>query len=440
MLSLAEGEVLPIFIFDPYILDGLMREDVRVSYIFDSVLELKASLKALGLDLAIFYGKPKRVFEFLLSLGAKKVLCSVDYDSYAIIRDKEIQTILPLTRLNDSFLFEPSEILTNELKPYKVFTPYYKKALERLRYSDIGEQKLIYHTTLNRSVEFGHILKIESTVEKLPLNIDSIDFKYNPPAIPSGAEALELFLPKLADYAIDRDALDRDGCSKLGVYLRFGTLGARELVRTILTQKDNQGRETFIKELIWREFYAHLLANFPQTCEQNFNAKNIAYENNEEFIERFCTATTGVPIVDAAINQLKTTGYMHNRARMISASFLTKHLGVDWRIGERFFRRYLLDYEASSNIGSWQWCAGVGADAQPYFRIFNPYLQASRYDPLGAYIKKWLPVLKTYDQKALHDENFLLKTHIPNYPKPVVVHKIAREAALKREKREREKF
>lgn len=436
LLSLAKSEILPIFIFDPNILYELTPEDRRVSYIFDSVLELKRDLKKVGLDLAIFYGKPKMVFEFLLGLGAKKVICSVDYDSYAIARDKEIESIIELHRINDSFLFEPSTILTNKLKPYKVFTPYYKIALEHLQNIDISKKKLPHSPIiLNRSLDFEHILKIEWTLKRVPIEINSIGFEYNPPNLPKALEALEIFLPKLANYNTDRDVLDINGCSKLGVYLRFGTLGIRELVRTVLAQRYSKGREVFIRELIWREFYAQLLANFPQTSEKNFNQKNIAYENKKEFIERFCSATTGVPIVDASINQLKKTGYMHNRARMICASFLTKHLGVDWRIGERFFRRYLLDYEASSNIGSWQWCAGVGADAQPYFRIFNPYLQASKYDPFGNYIKKWLPALKNYDQKALHSESFLLNTNIPNYPKPIVVHKVAREEALKREQK-----
>jgi len=394
LLHLARGEVLPVFIFDPEILAPLPRDDKRVSFIFHALLELKKQLKKLKLDIAIFHGDVTKVFDYLKTLGAKEVVCSIDYDPYAISRDKKVELILPLKRVNDSFLFSPSEILTNNDTPYKVFTPYYNKALLRLTSKNLSTLQPSTDTFLYKNIDFERLLHIDNTIVKTEPIPSSIGFDDTLPHIPSPKESIQTFLPKLDSYHTDRDFPSLQGTSRLGLHLRFGTLGIRELLNIIYKQRDSNGKTTYIKELLWREFYASLLASFPHSAYENFYPLDIHYKNDSTIIEAFYSAKTGIPLIDAGIIELLETGYMHNRVRMIVASYLTKNLGIDWRIGERFFAKHLLDYEASSNIGSWQWCAGTGADAQPYYRRFNPLLQAKRFDPHGTYINRWLSIRK----------------------------------------------
>ncbi|MFW6307725.1 MAG: cryptochrome/photolyase family protein [Campylobacterales bacterium] len=428
LLSFA-GEVLPIFIFDRDIIVDFAKDDRRFSFIYDALMELKDELKKIGLDILIFFAEPKDVFEFLKQNGARDVIASVDYDSYALKRDSCIESIIPFTRIYDSFLFTPEEILNKEGRPYRVFTPYYKSALKHLESKNIQKTDIAKPTLANR-FEFDKIYSIkEGVVEKRDISLESINLKRASYDTFSKDDVFNSLSLKLPDYQKYRDFLALDATTKVGVHLRFGTIGIRELVRKFLKVENSA---TYIKELLWRDFYAQLLANFPHSEFNNFNQLNIEYENSEERFLAFTEAKTGVPIVDAGVVELKSTGYMHNRVRMIVASFLTKNLGISWKWGERFFKEYLLDYEASSNIGSWQWAAGCGADAQPYFRIFNPYLQTQKFDKECEYIKKWLPQLSSISAKNLQYEKWLFQNSIKNYPKPIVDIKGSKVEALRR--------
>jgi len=429
MLLATEGEVLPIFIFDTNILNTLEKDDKRISFIFEQVTKLKAELQALGLDLAIFYGTPLEVFTYLKALGFGEVYASVDYDSYARKRDEEIAELLSFHPLNDCYLFEPMEVLKKDGTPYLVFTPYYRACKELytkfyvLEYKR-GEQSL---STFDCSV----LWSIQDGVRTaLPLTLDALGFEYRNVALLRPQKVLETFAPKIDKYAIDRDYLDIDATSHLSVHLRFGTISIREVVR-FLVQLKVQGHETepFFRQLIFREFYAYLLYHFPKLAWENYKY-NPPTSSDTEAYERFINAQTGYPLVDAAMMELLTTGVIHNRARMVVGSFFTKHLMLPWQQGEAFFAKHLLDYDASTNILSWQWCAGTGIDPQPYFRIFNPYSQSLKFDKEARYIKRFLPQLEHVPSSLLHKEAYLMAQDITGYPKPIIGHESARKRFL----------
>ncbi|MDD3324289.1 MAG: deoxyribodipyrimidine photo-lyase [Sulfurospirillaceae bacterium] len=425
-----DGEVLPIFIFDENILKKLPKDDRRVDFIFKSVVKLKENLKKIGLDLALFFGKPKDVFEYLKTLGFSDVYASVDYDSYALERDKNITNILNLHRLNDTYIFEPNEILKKDSTPYLVFTPYYNMC--KKLYS--SAHSLSCEKAENRLCAFSceHILKIENnTLTPLHVEIKSIGFTSLHVNYQNPKEKLEIFKNKIENYSSDRDFLDKDATSHLSVDLRFGTISIREVLRKLEDFKNNSLHvEPFFRQLVFRDFYAYLLFHFPHLQWENYQKKTPT-SKNREFFERFESAQTGYPLIDASINELLQTGYMHNRARMVVGSFFTKHLLLPWQDGEAFFAKHLLDYEASSNILSWQWCAGTGIDPQPYYRVFNPFLQSKKFDKNAQYIKKWLPQLDSFEPKNLHNETFLIEHTIQNYPKLIVFHEQARKRFLK---------
>lgn len=426
ILSLAQGRVLPIFIFDKNILNSLDRDDKRVSLIFREVLNLKKELQSIGLNLAIFYAEPKAVFEYLIEkFSIKSAITSVDFDSYAIQRDREIEELLELKRVNDSFIFDADDILKDDGSTYKVFTSYYRKSLTILNsslYMEYSPNK----TLELREFEFDSILEIKNAlILKKPIEIESINFDLNEPQYQTSDEILSQFKFKVGDYALNRDFLFLNSTSKLSLHLRFGLVSIRKVLR-ILKEWQNENKivvAEFYRQLIWREFFNYILIHNPKIENENFLNLKIDWENDESKWNRFINAKTGVPIVDSAIIELKTTGYMHNRARMVVGSFLTKDLHIDWKFGERFFAKYLLDFESSSNISSWQWVSGVGVDAQPFFRIFNPYLQSKKFDVDAIYIKRYLKELKHIDSKILHSEELLKKIDIPNYPKPMINHK-----------------
>ncbi|MEZ7935502.1 MAG: deoxyribodipyrimidine photo-lyase, partial [Sulfurospirillum sp.] len=375
MLLATEGEVLPIFIFDTNILNALEKDDKRVSFIFEQVTKLKAELQALGLDLAIFYGTPLEVFTYLKALGFGEVYASVDYDSYARKRDEEIAELLTFHALNDCYLFEPMEVLKKDGTPYLVFTPYYRACKELytkfyvLEYKR-GEQSL-------SKFDYNALLSIHGGAKTvLPLTIETLGFERVNVELLNPEMSLETFAPKIDVYSEKRDYLDEDATSHLSVHLRFGTISIREVVRFLVRLKtEGHDTESFFRQLIFREFYAYLLYHFPKLAWENYKY-NPPTSNDTEAYERFINAQTGYPLVDAAVMELLTTGVMHNRARMVVGSFFTKHLMLPWQKGEAFFAKHLLDYDASANVLSWQWCAGTGIDPQPYFRIFNPYSQS----------------------------------------------------------------
>ena len=428
VLSLG-GEVLPIFIFDTQILNSLPEDDKRVSFIFDRVIKLKQSLQDKGLDLKIFWGDPVEIFEVLEGEGFDEVVASGDYDAYARERDIRVSHILHFRYLDDTYIFQPEEILKDDGTPYLVFTPFYHKAKAHFSKEHLQEYTFGQHTLYETSYE--GITTLHSKVnEVLPLRIDSLGFTQNLPEIKDPKTKIESFQKRLERYQKERDYLDKEATSHLSIDLRFGTISVRSLLRFLADQK-NRGVDTepFFRQLIFRDFYAYLLFHFPDLAWKNHKYRFNGIEDEEKY-RAFCEARTGVPVVDAGVRELLQTGNMHNRVRMICASFFTKDLLLPWQWGESFYAKYLLDYDAASNILSWQWSAGTGIDPQPYFRIFNPYLQSKKFDKEAVYIKKWIPELRSVDAKKLHDENYLLHYTVEGYPKPMVVHKEASQNAL----------
>jgi len=417
LLHYARGEVLPIFIFDLNILDKLPKDDKRVTFIYQSVILLKKQLQNLGLDLAIFYGKPKEIFESLKK-DFDEVLCSCDFDSYAIKRDKEIESLIPMQRFYDSFLIHPNDGLKADGTPYKVFTPFYNNLMPLWDCSKI-EEYTVSKTIKLIEYNFAH----QISLEKLGFIKQKLtDFLYK-----NVNEVIDEFLPKLSDYKTARDLFSSDGTSNLSVYLRFGLVSPKQLFNKI---KQHPYSEDFIRELFWREFYNSILYHFPSSEFENFNGKNIPWKENEQHFKMWSEGKTGVPIIDASMISLNQTGLMHNRLRMIVASFLTKNLFLPWKWGEEYFALKLLDYEASSNIGSWQWGASTGADSVPYFRIFNPYTQSAKFDKDGIFIKSILKELSDEDPKLFHKENGVQSNLFLNYPSTLVNIKQSREDAI----------
>jgi deoxyribodipyrimidine photo-lyase len=432
LLSL-KGEVLPLFIFDPAILGHLEKNDPRVTFIFHTLLNLKTALKEHGLDLALFYGNPTEVFEWLIKEGKFDTVCaSGDYDPYSRQRDRDVSHLLTFEYLHDTYIFRPDEILKNDKTPYLVFTPFYHRAKALFRPEHMDEylpspQSLI-------PFDFDHLHSIVGSAHSVrAIAPESIGFTQRP--LPPNLnrtpeEKLTAFASKISTYTDDRDVMEREGTSHLGSDLRFGTLSIRSVLRWLLERKkEGIDTEPFFRELMFREFYAMLLYHFPHLTHENFRYPFKGIENTT-FYEAFCTARTGVPIVDAGIRELLATGEMHNRVRMIAASFFTKNLLLPWQWGEAFFAAHLNDYDAASNILSWQWSAGTGVDPQPYFRIFNPYTQSAKFDPEGTYIRRWVPELSPIGNKELHSEEKLRALTIESYPKPIVEHRGSSQKAL----------
>ena len=401
----SELPVLPIFIFDTNILEKLEnKEDKRVDFIFQALEKLNEYLEKQGKSIQIFYGKPLEIYENLTQkYEIGNVFCNEDYEPYAIKRDQEIKDFLASKNINfyqfkDQVIFQKDEITKADGKPYTVYTPYSKQWL--LKFND---QNLEF---------FASEKKLENllNIEKQNITLENIGFKKTNYLFENPKINLEI----LEKYQETRDFPTLE-TSQMSVHLRFGTISARKLVKLASELNDN----TYLKELIWREFFMQILWHFPKVIHHSFKEKydNIAWENNEELFQKWCEGKTGYPIVDAGMRELNETGLMHNRVRMVCASFLTKHLLTDWRIGEAYFAEKLMDYDLSANNGNWQWSAGSGCDAAPYFRVFNPEEQQKKFDPKFIYIKKWV---KEFGTSA--------------YPKPIIEHKFARERALKRYK------
>lgn len=395
-------KVLPIFIFDEDILDLLEnKSDKRVDFIVQALQTLNSFLKSKNKCIKIFKGKPLEIYKKLTeNYEIEAVYCNEDYEPYAIKRDQEIADFLASKNIafhqfKDQVIFHKDEIVKADKKPYTVYTPYSKLWLNEFQKVDLqgfpSEKKL------------DNLLDIP--FEKL--KIEDIGFQKTDLAF----EVPEADLHIIKTYEETRNFPAVKGTTQLGVHLRFGTISVRKLAK--IAKENNL---TFLKELIWREFFMQILYHFPKVVNHSFKSKYdaIPWENNPEFLEKWKAGKTGFPIVDAGMRELNTTGFMHNRVRMITASFLIKHLLTDWRIGEAYFAEKLMDYDLSANNGNWQWCASSGCDAAPYFRIFNPDEQQKKFDPDFKYIKKWIPEFGT-----------------KYYPKPIVEHKKAREKVLK---------
>lgn len=432
LLSL-EGEVLPIFIFDTDILSALRADDRRITFIYNALLNLKSSLQKQNLDLAIFYGKPTDIFKWLLSNHHYDEVCaSGDYERYALERDRDISHLINFNYLHDTYIFRPDEVLKNDGTPYMVFTPFYNRAKALFHPGHFDEFQPVNQQLIR--FDYEHLHCIHDTIHSTKATtLESIGFIPQPLTRHqqrSPEAKLELFATKIENYSEDRDYMALDGTSGLSIDLRFGTISIRKVIRWLLTQKKlGKVTEPFFRQLIFRDFYAMLLFHFPHLSERNFRYpfKGIP---NQTFFKAFCTAQTGVPIVDAGIRQLLENGDMHNRVRMICASFFTKNLLLPWQWGETFFAEHLMDYDASSNILSWQWSAGTGVDPQPYFRIFNPYTQTSKFDANGIYIRQWIPQLASQLPKTFSHEETLSALSLIEYPAPIVNHKNSSKEAL----------
>ena len=395
-------KVLPIFIFDEDILDLLEnKSDKRVDFIVHALQTLNSFLKSKNKGIKIFKGKPLEIYKKLTeNYEIEAVYSNEDYEPYAIKRDQEIADFLASKNIafhqfKDQVNFHKDEIVKADKKPYTVYTPYSKLWLNEFQKVDLqgfpSEKKL------------DNLLDIPFE----ELKIEDIGFQKTNLAF----EIPEADLHIIKTYEETRNLPAVKGTTQLGVHLRFGTISVRKLAK--IAKENNL---TFLKELIWREFFMQILYHFPKVVNHSFKTKYdaIPWENNPEFLEKWKAGKTGFPIVDAGMRELNATGFMHNRVRMITASFLIKHLLTDWRIGEAYFAEKLMDYDLSANNGNWQWCASSGCDAAPYFRIFNPDEQQKKFDPDFKYIKKWIPEFGT-----------------KYYPKPIVEHKKAREKVLK---------
>jgi deoxyribodipyrimidine photo-lyase len=444
------GSVHCVFVFDTEILAGLPRDDRRVRFIHASLLELDAELRKLGGGLIVRHGAAvDEIPRLATELDAGSVYVNEDYEPAAIARDAAVAAALEaqgrsLLRFKDQVIFEKNEVLTLAGGIYGVFTPYKNAWLKRLAAQPESAAPWMIEPY---AAAFAPVpaLVLPSLAE---LGFDEGPMPA-PPGMAGASELFEDFLPRLADYGTARDFPQLDATSRLSIHLRFGTTSVRHLVRTLRQMMANgaggAGAPVWLSELIWREFYAMILFHHPHSARQSFKPAfdAVAWEAGEAapvLFAAWCAGRTGYPLVDAAMAQLNTTGFMHNRLRMLTASFLVKDLGIDWRWGERYFARQLNDYDLASNVGGWQWAASTGCDAQPWFRIFNPVTQSQKFDRQGEFIRRYLPQLARLDASAIHAPWLLPAAELErcgivlgrDYPEPVVDHAQARQRTLER--------
>jgi deoxyribodipyrimidine photo-lyase len=405
--ALKSGEkIQPIFIFDSTILSRLPVSDQRVLFIYQEIKKLKEKYAEYGSDLKVYHGNPIELIPLIAdNYNAQAVFTNRDYEPYALNRDKTLYDALQLHSCEligakDHVIFEKNEVLKADGLPYTVFTPYSRKWKEKLNY--------FYLKSYPIEKYFGKLIQCAPeplmSIENIGFNsCQSVDFP-----------SMDFPLSTIQTYNETRDIPSLFGTSRLSLHLRFGTISIREIAR--VAQAKN---ETYLNELIWRDFYQMIIFHFPHSAGNSFKKQydQIQWERNEVHFTAWCNGKTGYPLVDAGMRELNATGFMHNRVRMVVASFLTKHLLIDWRLGEAYFAEKLLDFELASNTGGWQWAAGCGCDAAPYFRVFNPTSQQEKFDKEFKYIKKWVPEYGTSD-----------------YPNPIIDHKFARERVLARYK------
>ncbi len=387
--------VLPIFIFDTYILDKLVdKSDPRITFIHQALSQINLKLKEIGSTLLVFYGKPEEVWkEIIKNYNVKYVFANHDYEPYALERELQISNLLssyqiPFHTFKDQCIFEKSEIVKDDQKPYTVFTPYSRKWKAKLN--------SFYLKSYPNEKYFDCFLK-NDFVELISLN--SMGFETSNLIFPDSKTSDSI----VEKYAEQRDFPGINGTTRISIHLRFGTVSIRKLA-----QMANLKSETWLNELIWRDFYMMILFHFPHVKNGAFRKEydKISWRNNETEFDSWCKGKTGYAIVDAGMRELNATGFMHNRVRMIVASFLTKHLLIDYKWGEAYFAKKLLDFDLSANNGGWQWAAGSGCDAAPYFRVFNPYLQTQKFDSQLKYIKKWVPEFQNLDYKPIVEHDF----------------------------------
>lgn len=390
--------VIPLFIFDADILNSLPKNDARVGFIHESLNKINAELNAIGSSLLIKNGTTTEVWESLFQeFTVSTIFFNKDYEPYAIKRDMKIEVLAKENNalcfsFKDQVIFEENEITKADGLPYTIYTPYKNKWLEKYKsLAPLQEYdcKSYFSNFHQCHFDFPALQQIgfeENDIKVIPYN-----------------------LKEISNYHETRDFPAIDSTSYLSPHLRFGTVSIRKLVNWAVRKND-----VFLSELIWREFFMQILFNFPKVVTHNFKSAydGIQWRNNEEDFKHWCTGTTGYPMVDAGMRQLNETGYMHNRVRMVVASFLCKHLLINWQWGEAYFAEKLLDYDLSANVGNWQWAAGTGCDAAPYFRVFNPDIQLKKFDEKGIYIRKWIPEFDL------------------GYGEPMVEHAFARDRAI----------
>tara|TARA_B110000503_G_C7155207_1_gene416993 strand:- start:239 stop:1540 length:1302 start_codon:yes stop_codon:yes gene_type:complete len=398
----SDKKILPIFIFDKDILHKLPKDDARVTFLHQELENINNQLLKVNSELSVFHGKPLEILEKLSEqYTIETIFTNHDYEPYAIQRDLEIKEFLTSKKIHfktykDQVIFERNEIVKKDGTAYKVYTPFLKKWIEAFKFK--GLQFFPSEENLENFIKSkNHPL----------LTLEAIGFTKSSIKVESYIVSTKL----IDNYEETRNFPAKDSTSKLGTHLRFGTVSIRKMV----DKASKSNNITFLKELIWREFFMQILWHFPHTAKDSFKPQydRIIWRNNEQEFKAWCKGETGYPLVDAGMRELNQTGFMHNRVRMLVGSFLCKHLLIDWRWGEAYFGEKLHDYEQSSNIGNWQWVAGTGVDAAPYFRIFNPTTQILKFDKDLNYIKKWVP-----DFQEL------------TYPTPIVEHKFARERCL----------
>jgi len=399
----SDNPILPIFIFDSEILGKLPEDDARVTFIHETLQNIQSTLQEEHhSSIAMFHGKPIGIFKNLINTyDIGSVYTNHDYEPYAKARDEKVSSFLndkhiQLKTFKDQVVFEKDEIVKSDSKPYMVYTPYMK----------------LWKATF-RTLDFKYFPS-ETELKKLITSTDLPNLSLSDIGFIKSQQAIKPYLvtPSLIqNYEATRNFPSQDSTSKLGPHLRFGTVSVRKMVNKAIAETN----EIFWQELIWREFFTQILWHFPHTKDNSFKAKydRIEWRNNENEFKAWCAGKTGYPLVDAGMRQLNETGFMHNRVRMLVGSFLCKHLLIDWRWGEAYFAEKLHDYDMASNVGNWQWVAGCGVDAAPYFRIFNPTTQIQKFDKDLNYIKQWVP-----DFQEL------------TYPQPIVDHKFARERCL----------
>lgn len=396
--------IQPVFIFDTTILSKLPRNDQRVLFIHQEIERLKKEYRKLGSDLFVYHGDPKELIpKIAQEQNAVNVYTNRDYEPDALHRDQLVFSKLqanniPLIGAKDHVIFEKNEVLKADGSPYTVFTPYSRKWKELLTPFYLSSYPVDRYTEKLTKINPTTLITLQE------LGFDGIQNQVFP----------ERTFPKgiIEKYSETRDLPSLKGTSRLSLHLRFGTISIRALARLAI-----QSNETFLNELIWRDFYQMIIFHFPHSATNSFKKQydRILWETNESHFKAWCEGKTGYPLVDAGMRELNETGFMHNRVRMVVASFLTKHLLLDWRLGEAYFAEKLLDYELASNSGGWQWAAGCGCDAAPYFRVFNPTSQQEKFDKEFQYIKKWVPEFGS-----------------SSYPQPIIDHKFARERAIQR--------
>lgn len=395
-------KVRPVFIFDIDILSKLAnKNDARLVFIHAQLMDIRSRLESKGGSLEVYYGKPLTIWKKLLNEpDVKGLYTNEDYEPYAISRDKEINDLCAslgktMHLFKDQVIFAKDEVVKDDRKPYTVFTPYMKKW--KKRFEETGTD---FYPSEN------HLDQLSPSQNAPMVSLNEMGF------VPSKTVFPEKVVTqgRISQYEDKRDIPSIVGTSRLSVHFRFGTISVREKFI-----KGSKLSEKWINELIWREFYMQIIYHFPHVKESSFRPAydQIPWRNNPEEFEKWKQGMTGYPMVDAGMRELNQTGFMHNRVRMVVASFLTKHLLIDWRWGEAYFAEKLMDFELASNNGGWQWAAGSGVDAAPYFRVFNPESQQKKFDPKFVYIKQWIPEFGTKD-----------------YPEPMVDHAMARKRCL----------